>query len=243
MQIKKNKPWYKKIWVWIVIILIALAIIGNSNKSVDSAVKSKTISTINKKTNSFKKKLDDYNKKAKEKAKKDLKDKTIKNTVKNMTILDAYNYLRKENKKIKMYYSQDTMKNAEVTDLMIDAGGAKAGGYAEHWKISDVLVDNDTFTLLITNPKKEAEKEEINKIGGKILTACDDKAEQMFPYGHKLHNMFGVIRGPEKLENGNYIYEVKATVTNEYNAKRKVIISCEVSGTDESMEVVNFDVN
>ncbi|MEB4615993.1 PASTA domain-containing protein [Leucobacter sp. M11] len=67
---------------------------------------------------------------------------------------------------------------------------------------------------------------------------CLEYADQSFPYGIKVHYVMGVL-AEEKTDSGWYM-KYKATITNEYGAKRDSNIECHMSGTNGSPAMDDF---
>lgn len=72
------------------------------------------------------------------------------------------------------------------------------------------------------------------------ISACSQYADQVFPYGVKLHWIVGLLA--HKIQDDQWFLKVNADVTNGYGAKQKgVNVECFVSGTNNAPDVVDFN--
>jgi hypothetical protein len=70
--------------------------------------------------------------------------------------------------------------------------------------------------------------------------ACDNYANQQFPYGYRPHWIVGVLA--EEIQNDRWFLKVEADITDEYGAKAKgVNVECFVSGTAGAPVVDEFN--
>ncbi|WP_449282214.1 PASTA domain-containing protein [Leucobacter sp.] len=67
---------------------------------------------------------------------------------------------------------------------------------------------------------------------------CENYSELQFPYGVKLHTVMGKL-AEEQTEAGWYM-KFEATVTNEFNAERKMNVECHMSGTNGAPAMDDF---
>lgn len=69
--------------------------------------------------------------------------------------------------------------------------------------------------------------------------ACDARGESEFPYGFDGHWVLGKLA--ERLEGDRWFFKVEATVTNEFNAERRINVECFVGGTKDAPVVEKFN--
>ena len=70
-------------------------------------------------------------------------------------------------------------------------------------------------------------------------SACEQYGEYQFPYGFKGHWILG--RLAEEIQNDQWFLKVEATVTNEYDADRRLNVECFVIGTNDAPTVASFN--
>lgn len=133
-----------------------------------------------------------------------------------------------------------------AVDYVSDDGSNIKKKQEGDWTVLEQKQNGDE--VLLTVGKVEEEKEETTQeattgglTGLYAQTACDRAAEQMFPYGVKMHWVVGKLAEEYRPDTDDWYLKVTATVTNEYGAQMKgVNVECYVTGSNEKPEIVDF---
>lgn len=128
-------------------------------------------------------------------------------------------------------------------------GGEDAVVLASNWTVGAQspnagagAEEGSTITLTVSKPAPAAPEADVTTSQGLESTyarsACDIYGDAQYPYGFKAHWLVGNLG--ETLQDDQWFLKVTATVKNEYNAKRDVVIECYVSGTNDAPQVTDF---
>ncbi len=92
---------------------------------------------------------------------------------------------------------------------------------------------------LVAEDRDEAAASALDKSGDieeyQAMSMLKKYGKSVFPYGFKLHDVLGVRAADQKAD-GSWYLEVEATVTNEYNAKRDVIVYAYINNKTQAVE-------
>jgi hypothetical protein len=119
---------------------------------------------------------------------------------------------------------------------------------AQSVKAGEALKDKAKVTLKALK-KSEVEPKPAESPAAPTVTAsgldetvarqsCDLYGEALFPWGYKPHWIIGVLA--KEIQGDAWFMKVTATVKNEYNAERDIVIECTVSGSNEAPAVTSY---
>lgn len=164
-----------------------------------------------------------------------------------MTKIDELEYTAK-------YYYDNGKDNNDYTSY-VEETLSNDKKQMKKWVITrykDIDKDDKTVTLFINTKENVSSQkqvqEEASALESKLghINACqaaEDYGKQQYPYGFKLHYMSGMygyaVSGKNK---DTWKIKCTATITNAYNASQEVDCEFKVTGTNESPEIVSFDV-
>lgn len=162
------------------------------------------------------------------------------------TVYEAHDLIVKAGLTFKAVSDGDVAKT-DITENFYDADGSKIDGW-DDWKVVSATQSDKTVTCMVDSQenidaaKKTAENEKAgDDAAPAVMTACQNEGENRFPYGYKEHDILGVIQDVIRQDDGSFYYKVKATVTNEYNAKQEVTVECVTTGNDNSQTVTGWN--
>lgn len=115
-------------------------------------------------------------------------------------------------------------------------------------KYENVNAETKTVDLYI-NTKKEAKKQkQLNELESKLghINACqavEKYGKEQYPFGFKLHYLKD-LQGYQMVGENNDTWRIQCgvTITNAYGASYDATCQAEITGSNESPEIVSFDV-
>ena len=162
-------------------------------------------------------------KKAKGKNFKDIVKKFEKSNFSNITV-----------KKIEDLITGVITSDGEVEKVTID--GKKYDTYTKYDIDSPIVISYHTFkkteeemkTENTTEPNNTTVNENNDFTAYKAWTVLKRYGEQIYPYGFKVHNLYGVIN-EERIDSNTWFLKAKVTIKNQYGVKRDTIVEARVS--------------
>lgn len=164
-----------------------------------------------------------------------------------MTKVDELGYTAK-------YYYDNGKDNNDYTSY-VEETLSNDKKQMKKWVITrykDINKDDKTVTLFINTKENVSSQKQVqeeasaleNKLGHiEACQAAEEYGKKQYPYGFKLHYMSGMygyaVSGKNK---DTWKIKCTATITKAYNASQEVDCEFKVTGTNESPEIVSFDV-
>ena len=162
------------------------------------------------------------------------------------TVYEAHDLIVKSGLTFKAISDGDVSKT-DITEDFYNGDGSRIDGW-DDWKVVSATQSGNTITCMVDSQenldaeKKTAENEKAGDAAAPaVMTACQNEGENRFPYGYKEHDILGVIQDVIRQDDGSFYYKVKATVTNEYNARQEVTVECVTTGNNDSQTVTSWN--
>ncbi len=241
--VKKEKPLYKKVWFWVVVLFV-IGAIGNIFDGDDD--KASNDSTPKVETTETTEKDEDESKEEEPKEELTIKldneefstDKDGKATITGTTMPNAdvtvgYGIVGDSVKADSdgKFSLEHTLSNPEDEDLEINANLDGESAKSEVTvKASQEMIDQDAKDKDITNLSSDPSDEQ-RMI---LQDLAKQKFEQDYPYkGSKIHSIAGVIQ-PWTQNGDAWFYKAQATVVNAFGAEQDCVIEVTITPTGAS---------
>lgn len=219
---KTTKPWYMKWWVWLIAAVVILGAIGNL---VNPAPKVEIPELTGLPAAEASEQLKELGFKV-----------SMKSPERTVLVGDDYDVESSD-----PAAGDEAAEGSRVTLNVVEATERLAEEAAEAERIKEEEAEAKEAKRAEETAAREAEAAEraaqpLNEDNARPF--CLAYADQMFPYGIKVHYIAGVL-AEEETETGWYM-KYTADITNEYGAKRKSNIECHMSGTNGSPVMDDF---